>query len=394
MALSTIWRELPGDLAEQILSQLVATHFHRDPAYTWACLRHLSAHQKHVIEYRFAQFWLPKLSITLYSGVRHKFEYALDKTPNPDDSDRATFSIERQIHHPLLGLSQDSVPGALTEKCLRDAWDQYDPATFRNITVRLGEGYLSGGCRGGYLVNDTDIPGLQFLPGRKIRFCWKEAMNGLLREELYMRKVGDEMFAEACNRWCAQNLQAPPATAGNGPPVPPLHIQVRFWRCDIQSARRVAVFKHRVAKSKESARAVQLRFAVHSVNLHKQELYLDSVIRNNWLALRTQAPDIFEVASVEESVVPRFDVFQRWLDQGRQEYEGDGDGDVRAETILDLYRDEYAWSCRTGSPDDEGVGIEAFWEKTGRRTADTSYSRLEFILILAGKTKRRWDPAP
>jgi hypothetical protein len=78
MALSQIWRDLPGDLAEQTLTQLVAAHFHTDPAYTWVCLRQLSAHQKRVIEHRFGQFWLPKLSITLYTGARHKFEYAID----------------------------------------------------------------------------------------------------------------------------------------------------------------------------------------------------------------------------------------------------------------------------------------------------------------------------
>jgi hypothetical protein len=208
LSMSPIWRALPGDITEHILSLLVSTHFHTDPAYTWTTLRHLSAHQKRVIEHRFARFWLPRLSITLYAGVRHKIEYALDQTSTPtpppshndaaddgDDKDKVVFAVQRQVHNPLLGVSQDSRPGKLAARYLRRAWEQYDPAVHRNITVRLGEGFLSGGCRGGYILNDTDLPGLEVLAGNgnKIRFCWKGAVDELFREEMFMRRVGEQM---------------------------------------------------------------------------------------------------------------------------------------------------------------------------------------------------------
>jgi hypothetical protein len=197
MELSAIWGELPGDLSEKILSQVVDMHFHRDPAYTWTKLRHTSAHQKRVIEHRFGQFWLPKLTITLYAGALHKFEYALDEeggSSSPDAAgETATFAVQLHIYRPIAFAIQESVPGKQTHKYLRDAWASYDPATRRNLTVRLGEGYLGGGCRGGYIVNDTDLPGLQILEDAKIRFRWKEAINELLREEMYLRTVGKKM---------------------------------------------------------------------------------------------------------------------------------------------------------------------------------------------------------
>ena len=130
MSLSPIWRALPGDITEHILSLLVAAHFHTDPAYTWTSLRHLSAHQKRAIEHRFARVWLPRLGITLYAGVRHRVEYALDQTPTPtltptldggilpvdSGGDTAVFAVQRQVHNPLLGVSQDSRPGKLAAR--------------------------------------------------------------------------------------------------------------------------------------------------------------------------------------------------------------------------------------------------------------------------------------
>ncbi len=192
----SLWGNLPIELVEHTFSQLVEAHIYTDPAYTWVCLRQLSAHQKHTIELHFQSFWLPKISITLYAGTRHKFEYAIDDNAgaaNPDGSGRVAFSVHRQVHSPIFGLSQDSRPGRLTNRYLREAWNRYDPAANRNITVRLGEGYLAQGCRGGYLLNDTDLPGLQISPAGKIRFLWKDALNELLREEIYMRKAGDDL---------------------------------------------------------------------------------------------------------------------------------------------------------------------------------------------------------
>ena len=199
MILSTIWASLPNDVTEYIFELLVDAHFYTDPAYTWVVLRQLSQHQKRAIEIRFASFWISKLTITLYSGARHKYEYAIDeqaRLPNPDGSDQIIFSLQRQTHTPLLGISQDSMPGRIGLKSLEGAWNKYDPVHARNITVRLGEGWLSAGCRGGYLVNDTDIPGLRVLPSGRIHFLWKKAMNELLREEMYMRNAGERLVCD------------------------------------------------------------------------------------------------------------------------------------------------------------------------------------------------------
>lgn len=181
MALSDIWQSTPPELVGQILSHHVDAHFDTDPAYTWVRLRQLSSPQKHGIERRFATFWLPKLSITLYNGAHWQFEYTLHET-TPDG--QATFRP----------------PPDTDVNDLENAWAAYDPPNNSNITVRLGEGYLNGGCNGGYLVNDTNLPLLEHqretsnVPGGGvIRFCWKAAMDGLLREEMYMRKVGDEL---------------------------------------------------------------------------------------------------------------------------------------------------------------------------------------------------------
>lgn len=198
--LSANWGALPNDVTEYIFELLVDAHFYTDPAYTWVSLRQLSSHQKRAIEHRFASFWLPKVSITLYSGARHKFEYDIDDKTWPqnfDGSDHVVFSLLHQIHNPLLGIDQYSMPGRFGRKHLQDTWAQYDPVHLRNFTVRLGEGFLSAGCRGGYLVNDTDLPGLQVLPNLQIRFSWKGAMNELLREEMYMRKTGERLVCVA-----------------------------------------------------------------------------------------------------------------------------------------------------------------------------------------------------
>ncbi|KAL2020775.1 hypothetical protein VTK56DRAFT_7973 [Thermocarpiscus australiensis] len=180
MALSDIWLELPRELVGQILDHHVDDYFGNDPAYTWVQLRHVSAHQKHAIERRFEEFWLPKLNVTVYEGSSSWMDYILEDTPdspNPTADGRVIFFLDPEC-------SGDP----------KTAWAAYKPTTHRNVTVRLGEAYLSGGCRGGYIVNDTDLPGLEVLDdGRRIRFCWKDAVNELLREELYMRRVGDEM---------------------------------------------------------------------------------------------------------------------------------------------------------------------------------------------------------
>jgi hypothetical protein len=209
MAFSPIWQSLPDELAEQVFAHHVNAHFFTDPAYTWTQLRQLSAHQKRVVELRFRTYWLPRLSISLYASISHRFEYGLDETAQPANSfdggsgdGVVVFAMQQQVHSPLAGISQDLGLGRFTRKYLRNAWGMYHPATHRNITVRLGEGVLSGGCRGGYILNDTHLPGLELLEGGGIRFDWKGAIDELLREEMYMRKAGQKMVCLVLRTRC------------------------------------------------------------------------------------------------------------------------------------------------------------------------------------------------
>jgi hypothetical protein len=278
--------------------------------------------------------------------------------------------------------------------------------------VRLGEGYLNGGFRGGYILNDTDLPGRQILE-RGIRFPWKDAMNELLREEMYMRKVGDEMvcppvidetgsavltmsqFAEACREWCA--------TRPDKPQLVPLYIEAKLWRCHVQSARRVAALKHRAAKSQTSTLPIKLKFSATSMRLHKQEPDPESLAAvKSWNCCgrcsRTQEPDIFEVAVVEESVVPRLGIFQDWLAQVERERSGyyyqmnQGNRDISLNTILNLYRDEFAWTCQLDdneewSEEEQKEEFDVARRRSNRFTSGTPS-------LFQGDDRVRWQLAP
>ncbi len=209
-SLSPIWRALPNDLTEVILSHLVTSNFSTDPAYTWTSLRHLSAHQKRAIELRFARVWLPTMSITIYGGTSHQVEYRLDDAgddsgPNPEEEGYATFVVDTYDHQPIGGFTMTAKRlGTLTGKYIQDVvWPQYDEFMHRSVTVRLGEGVLNGGAKGGYLLNDTSLPGLEVVTGERIRLLWKGAVDELLREEMYMRRVGEAMV-------CSPVPQPPP----------------------------------------------------------------------------------------------------------------------------------------------------------------------------------------
>lgn len=187
MKLSNIWQALPGDVVELILEHHV-DDYAGDPAYTWAVLRHVSAAQKRLIERRFEVFWLPLLNITLYHGTGNHFDYEFDRDA------QATGSGSDGIGSGEATFSRVASTSPITPGEVMEAWAAYNPASCRSVTVRLGEGYLSGGCKGGYILNDTGLPGLEVLDGgESIRFRWKEAMDELLREELYIRRVGERL---------------------------------------------------------------------------------------------------------------------------------------------------------------------------------------------------------
>ena len=208
MELCPVWRKLPNELVDEILTAHVNCYQNDDPAYTWVTLRQLSHTQKRRIEEHFERYWLPKLSISLktWDGRYHLPEcypdYVLDTTAGGKDGygvGRATFVTD--IKNMDLDSESDEDSGSDSETTntrlgeLHQAWKDYSPLNNRIITVRLGERpfFLHGANRSGRILNDTDLPGLEILDrdGFQISFLWKEAMNELLREEMFMRKWSD-----------------------------------------------------------------------------------------------------------------------------------------------------------------------------------------------------------
>lgn len=144
-SLSPIWATLPREVVEQVLAHYVAAHFYTDPALTWARLRHLSAAQKRAIECDFAAFWLRRrrFSVTLYHGGYHQADYAefepWSAREDVSPEGKVTFALNKER---MAEWDNDSM------EWMETAWEGYDPVKVRNLTVRLGEGVLSGGCRG------------------------------------------------------------------------------------------------------------------------------------------------------------------------------------------------------------------------------------------------------
>lgn len=181
----------------------------------------------------------------------------------------------------------------------------------------------------------------------------------------------------------------------------------------MQSARRVAARKHRAAKSQTTSLPIKLKFAATSVKLHRQEPDPESLkAMQSWDCCagcsRTEEPDIFEVAMVEESAVPRLEVFQRWITQQWQpdttDREVSGGSDqthasdylAKLDTILSLYRDEFAWTCQhqsDGIPEEsEQEPEEQELEATRSRTSRDYARRL--LSILNNYQRVRWQLAP
>ncbi|KAH6624031.1 hypothetical protein B0J18DRAFT_465285 [Chaetomium sp. MPI-SDFR-AT-0129] len=363
LPLSPIWRALPHDLAENIFSVLVNQHLYTDPAYTWTKLRQLSAHQKRVIERVFGEVWVPRLGVTVYTGSKDRFEYyfgrmlplrAGGKGESPEiQGNRVLLTVDNLVHWPMMGVFQTLELGRHARELLVKAWRDTGSWKGSKVVVRLGEGTMKGGCRGAYLMNDTSLPGLEVLENGDIVFDWKGAMDELLREEMYMRRVGDEMFSIECEKWLdsPEGKSRTITTATGSQEHPPLKVQLNIWRGKVQIARRLAALKHRVAKSLSTPTPLEPKFSAISQWLHDQDADPESLAAFKGLKCclrcsRWQSPDIFEVVVAEESVVPLLPVFQTWLEQ--TEYTknwqaalaDEADGTVGLGKIIGLYRDE------------------------------------------------------
>lgn len=185
-------RLLP-ELVEQILT-LHVDSFDEDPAYQWAKLRQISPYQKTRIEKRFYDYWLPELIVTVYVGSHTSFDYTLDvdaSTNNYSDRIVPFHYVKQENHRERL---DSSVKAQLAGHSLKTP----------TVHLRLGEGVLNNGMAGGYIVNDTEVTGLEIGEDCfKIRFDWRETFTALLREEMLLRKHKQEMVSLPNTPFCS-----------------------------------------------------------------------------------------------------------------------------------------------------------------------------------------------
>ncbi|KAK0631090.1 hypothetical protein B0T17DRAFT_507509 [Bombardia bombarda] len=271
----------------------------------------------------------PKVNITLYfndGGV----DFIYDDSPQLGDNDDDTKAYFATPANP---------PPPCT---FATAWSSFvdSPIYKRNAFTRLGEGFLNGGYKG-----DTS---------------WKKMMDELLREEMFMRNVGSDLFT---SRWKAWLLETAPSSR-----------KIEVWRMQ----RRVAVLRHRVKMATKEGKSTKtanylsatetgetVHFSIWTEQLRKESLPKGLLCRkmwdedNNLVWRNTCSPrwtvDIFSAVRAEESAVVRLDVFRTWLRQQQQEERGMSvkrkggkkrgyDKIVPDAVILDLYVREFARS--------------------------------------------------
>lgn len=202
------WGKLPLELIERILDLLI-DDYDQDPAYQWTTLRHMARRQMRRIERHFYRQWVPKLTITLYSGSRCQMDYTV--------ADRDREGVNFESGRVRFQTSAASPSDSLNKDHIRTLWDQY---SFENRVahLRLGEGVLCRGMTGGYIVNDTDIVDLKVeSEGLGITFDWRRTFDALLREEIMMRKLQAEMVRDFRNLLLSYNYLPTPKNFPGAP---------------------------------------------------------------------------------------------------------------------------------------------------------------------------------
>jgi len=107
---------------------------------------------------------------------------------------------------------------------------------------------------------------------------------------------------------------------------------------EVQMARRVAVLKHRIQRADPHDK-LGFHFRRSSKFLHRQPVPEPSEEEAAMagccsICSRSSGPDIFEVVSQEETMVPCMPIFQDWLR-----------GKVSNMMVLDLLAEEFGWNC-------------------------------------------------
>lgn len=102
-----------------------------------------------------------------------------------DDDEIAIFTVRGGLRNTIHQNGQSLDLDAM----IKPTWEEYSTGN-RCVTVRLGEGILNNGFAGGYILNDTFLPGLQVEEdGHTVGFRWREALGELMREEMFMKGV-------------------------------------------------------------------------------------------------------------------------------------------------------------------------------------------------------------
>jgi hypothetical protein len=197
---------LPVEILDHILFNVTID----EPAFQWTTIRHLSSKYKHIVEKHFQDYWLHWLLITAYHGDHFEacstqFDYEFTALIPGQDV------VEFSLNVAKLNETKGRRPPYDARRVLPRLWlaytsgfDLWKMSRKRVAHVRLGVGcpLLNRGFPGGHIVSDIELPGLfhKYDWKRKsssILFDWKAAMSLIMREEVRMEKIRDEMLDRA-----------------------------------------------------------------------------------------------------------------------------------------------------------------------------------------------------
>lgn len=114
------------------------------------------------------------------------FDYIHDSTDASLTEGIATYK-----HVEDLGSTGNAELRANWKYSRREKLSSHSP----EVILRLDEGFSSrGNFRGGYIISDSELPGLEVSEdGLVLRFDWRGALKSLFREETLLRKHHEEM---------------------------------------------------------------------------------------------------------------------------------------------------------------------------------------------------------
>lgn len=171
---------LPRELIDHIITLLINSHSH-DPAYQWTHFRQITRFHKSQLEKHFLHFWLPKLIVTIYANMDDAISYRAKGLRKTDKH-----VVKFQAREGWNDLDPDQ----------REVWPavKWNGELRGTVIVRLGESVLNEGRKGGGIINDCVIPGLEVEVGSPvIWFNWYALFGVLFSEVMLMRKVTDIM---------------------------------------------------------------------------------------------------------------------------------------------------------------------------------------------------------